>query len=827
MNSPHSIPRKRSPASPNSFAELRKTGIAIVQEMCGELWTDYNLHDPGVTILEQLCFALTDLVYRSDFPVEDQLTGEDGKIDFSGQSLHFPEEILPCRASTTADYRQAILACSPSIEDVWLDTGSGENTPGSCAGIYNATIKLAADGYSDNRVLAELRKTFIAQRNLCEDISESIHISENVDCLLVGMIEIDGFHETRDVLAHIYDVATSYIAADLEFRPLHASEEGSLEDVFNGPYGLHQRARQEHILEQTETLIIANLVRLLQDVDGVVRIHKLSVEISDPEWSGPKGPVKRRQGNRALRLRVPGGNNGGGDEAGGTQSLQLLRNGKLISAPIAETRSKYQQLRFAKSNARTTGAVAAMLYELPQGENREFDRYFSIQSHFPDTYGVNDKGVLASASTEDRARARQLKAYLLLFEQVMANYAANVDGIRDLFSSETESGPTYRYQVLDNRTVAGADQLYHSPAEDFLDEVIEEFDDRAERKSRQLDYMLAVFGEQCLQKSLRHFDCYSSLCDPQTELVRNKAAYLRSIVEVTRDRIGGLDYSTHGAVSGFAKRVGLLLGFRRHGHQLTEAARRAGLDSECHASHTATPESGEGENKEGYVRGISRIRLDHDSDTPSLQEAQLILKDSEMADSLLDKGVAIGNYRMVNEEDDRVRLELCTCEHPTWQALSTYDDEEEAAKVANALQYYAVQLASEGLHVLEHLLLRPFAGATQHAGQQPRKQSASLWQQFYPLRFSAFFPTWTERCRNANFRLLAEETIRINSPAHVYGQCFWLDYEEMSEFEQLFSDWAGVRQQTHPDQERLDDCSVGLIDFVTSKQDQLNRNEQR
>jgi hypothetical protein len=49
------------------FDALRKAGIAMLQELCGEKWTDYNLHDPGVTILEQLCYGITDLAYRSEF----------------------------------------------------------------------------------------------------------------------------------------------------------------------------------------------------------------------------------------------------------------------------------------------------------------------------------------------------------------------------------------------------------------------------------------------------------------------------------------------------------------------------------------------------------------------------------------------------------------------------------------------------------------------------------------------------------------------------------------------------------------------------------------
>ncbi|MCI5224583.1 MAG: hypothetical protein D3924_18435, partial [Candidatus Electrothrix sp. AR4] len=53
-----SIPKKKKSDSDEfEFAGLRRQGLEYAQQFSGELWTDYNLHDPGVTILEQLCFA--------------------------------------------------------------------------------------------------------------------------------------------------------------------------------------------------------------------------------------------------------------------------------------------------------------------------------------------------------------------------------------------------------------------------------------------------------------------------------------------------------------------------------------------------------------------------------------------------------------------------------------------------------------------------------------------------------------------------------------------------------------------------------------------------
>ena len=52
---------------------LRRQGIKHIARLGSSLWTDYNTHDPGITILEQLCYALTDLGYRINHSLPDIL----------------------------------------------------------------------------------------------------------------------------------------------------------------------------------------------------------------------------------------------------------------------------------------------------------------------------------------------------------------------------------------------------------------------------------------------------------------------------------------------------------------------------------------------------------------------------------------------------------------------------------------------------------------------------------------------------------------------------------------------------------------------------------
>ena len=43
------------------YGTLRQQGIRYLERLAGKAWTDFNAHDPGITILEQLCYAITDL----------------------------------------------------------------------------------------------------------------------------------------------------------------------------------------------------------------------------------------------------------------------------------------------------------------------------------------------------------------------------------------------------------------------------------------------------------------------------------------------------------------------------------------------------------------------------------------------------------------------------------------------------------------------------------------------------------------------------------------------------------------------------------------------
>jgi len=95
MNTPINIPKNVSTGNDLDFHYLRDLGISYIETLGGSLWTDLNTHDPGRTMLEMLCYAITDLGMRIDQPITNLLSGEDSNSLAS--QFYKASEIFPTK----------------------------------------------------------------------------------------------------------------------------------------------------------------------------------------------------------------------------------------------------------------------------------------------------------------------------------------------------------------------------------------------------------------------------------------------------------------------------------------------------------------------------------------------------------------------------------------------------------------------------------------------------------------------------------------------------------------------------------------------------------
>lgn len=117
---------KNSGALDLDYQALRLDALALVQKLSGNIWTDFNIHDPGVTLLEEIIFALTELGYKTGFEIEDYLTDKNCEINLQREALYTEEQVKECFPVTAEDYSRffsRLMAKYGQVEFMSCDNG--------------------------------------------------------------------------------------------------------------------------------------------------------------------------------------------------------------------------------------------------------------------------------------------------------------------------------------------------------------------------------------------------------------------------------------------------------------------------------------------------------------------------------------------------------------------------------------------------------------------------------------------------------------------------------------------------------------------------------
>ncbi len=547
------------------FDGLREEGIKIAQAMSGDIWTDYNLHDPGVTILEAICYALTDLTYRTGFSAADYLASTDGSIDYRKQALYRPDEILPCYPTTDDDYRKLILSSVPNIDNVWIQRHEIE--AGNLHGLCHLYVQLSERVKNQenegvrNAYAGLIEKVYAANRNLCEDLA-SVTIVERIPYSLRGNIEVDGKREPANILAEIYFECAQYLSPKV---PIHSYAEmqksgSSLEELFTGVLTGNGYIDEAELYPWHGHFSISDLIGKIARIKGVKNINRLIFVDREGVETESINLGSEYSFRSVACLSFPALDNEG--------EIKLYKAGKAYPVLQRNVEPEFNRLDYKHQALRQRKARYDWVEAtLPAATFRNTHEYYSLQNHFPDVYGLNAYGIPDSATPERKAQAAQLKAYLLFFEQIMANFLQNVQEIPRLFSPDEQLRQSYFHQVLRNDTVPNVEGIYQDGVarmDSSLTQLIAKFDNHGDRRSRVMDYLLSLYGERFSQNSLHHF--FPEGTDFDEERIGNKIAYLKDIVEISKNRAAAYDYRKPFDVSqntsGLKKKLALLLGLR-------------------------------------------------------------------------------------------------------------------------------------------------------------------------------------------------------------------------------------------------------------------------
>ncbi|MDD5037648.1 MAG: hypothetical protein PHE55_23205, partial [Methylococcaceae bacterium] len=451
MDKTRHISRQGSRFPNEDYRHLLKIGIGLCQELAGDSWTDYNEHDPGVTILEQLCFALTDLAYRTHYEFEDilaeRMPGGDAPL---ADTFFRGDVILTGNPSTINDYRNLIYDQVDHVENVWLK--KVEDHPLGLRGLYSVLIEPQDLGTDDcpvemtDRLRSDVERLMQNRRNLAEDI-DSVKILKPCKITVEGAIVIGGDANPTQVLANVLIAIQEGLVPDPELKSVdeYLKDNVPAEEVFEGPRLDYGAVDERSLKDLPAEISIGKIRNSILGVAGVVRVKNLKIR----EANTATGKLKLEADtapslNPSIFKPLPPGENYKlrlETEGGSPCAIDRKRLWKALKARINERRDRtaYDYLKLEHSD----------YFKLSKGRKRNIENYYSIQHHFPMTYGIGrfgvpeDFGSWQDAITGDSscvrrnrrlAQSRQLKAYLLFFEQWLANYLAQLSHASDLFS---------------------------------------------------------------------------------------------------------------------------------------------------------------------------------------------------------------------------------------------------------------------------------------------------------------------------------------------------------------------------------------------------------
>jgi hypothetical protein len=424
------------------FRKLKELGLEYIQEHSGNSWSNLNPSDPGVTILDQVCYALTELGYVNDFPVSDILTRRDEQLQIKDQ-FYLPEEMLTTSPVTLDDYRKYIIDGVAGVTNVVI--APVKKADNACSGVYNVYLQVNEEAIAQlmNKKLPEVtgppavcQAVFFylnKRRNLNEFFNMPAVFTKELHAIK-GRLEIQNSADLNKILRGINDQVRNFILPDVvpvSYEDLDKAGVATNE-IFNGPLLLNGWITTGALGTKKERLHVFELTGLLNRIPGINSASGLTLG-DDLQANAPDPDTCIYTVDAFSSFE---------------KNLLEIYCGDQRIMPVLNTfaASSKGKLLKADNNIRF-GAIKNIQTELPKGRFRNIDSYYSIQNTFPEIYAVGANTADEGAPAYQVAQSRQLKGYLTLFDQVLANQfsqLANLDRLFSFKNAVTDSTQDFR-----------------------------------------------------------------------------------------------------------------------------------------------------------------------------------------------------------------------------------------------------------------------------------------------------------------------------------------------------------------------------------------------
>ncbi len=669
---------------------------------------------------------------------------------------------------------------------------------------YLEKIKIA------DTVIAETIQELHDHRNLAEDYC-TIKAIEVEDIAICADMELEPSADIEAVLAEAYYRIDQYMSPDIKFYSLQQLLDAGkpVDEIFEGPALSNGFIDNDELADASlRTMLYASdVINLVMDIPGVKSIKNFVFAKYDDN-----GNIIETQSwsmsvsfNHQPRLYVEG------------TKVLVFKNGLPFLADANELSDTLQVVKGQHTQPKFS--VLENDLPVPHGTYYDLQSYYAVQNSLPSTYGVGVDGLSESATGLRKAQAKQLKAYLLFFEQLLVNYLGQLANIKELFAVDNTVTQTYFSRLLEADEVEGLSGLYNGINAAGLQALIENRDTFLDRRNRFLDHLLARFAETFNDYALMLYSYTDDKDIADSQLIENKISFLQQFPTLSRDRAKSFNYKkpemvcNSENVAGLVNRIRLLLGYGKSYSGYAELYEEKDIDGKLYERRWRLVD----ENKKIYLSSSTRY---------------------------VDDDLAIAEQKTWNELDN-VFLYITDPNHykikkrkafvlnlvdDTGEVIATrkqhFKTKEEAETAREEIIAFAQKLlVTEKIFIVEHLLLRPRnIPGIQFPDGDPLLSvcldaGCSDCDERDPYSFRITVVLNGEdglANKGMEFRRFAEQTIRMETPAHLGLKICWVSKKELEEFSQLYCSWLAELARPEPDAATLHSRLDALLKVFTN-----------
>ncbi len=647
---------------------------------------------------------------------------------------------------------------------------------------------------------------------------------DTLEILVCGDIEIERTANPTEVLVEILFRISEHLSPSVQRYSLDELMKQGLpvESIFEGPVLKHGFIPDEELESASikQEIHLSDLVQIVMETPGVSGIKKLKM-----------GPCKgdevaadiRDKNTQKWRLCI--------DEPQVIPALcterSILRTNLFKDVIPMDVDLQEVTAKLEKRIRKYQRSLQHGYDDLPVEEGNPVDagRYHSVQNDLPQIYGTGPYGLSPSLPPERHAQAKQLKSYLLFFDQILATYFGHLHSAGQLLSGEVGSSSYFSNELDDIKDLeelvkdksAHASQVQH---------ILNDLDDFDGRKNAFLDHLLARFAENMNEYAFAMLENFGE--DITGATLWHKSTLLQEYPALSSARASAFNYHAGeadawntSAVTGLEHRIARLLGIRDYSRRDLTA-----VDYDIYREE----DDDEDENEWRW-----RLKTENGDIlfSSSMHYATKAAAEHEM---WITVSLAWNpdNYEVLPTEDEEEYYFNLIDENKEVVArhINYFDSKEEAkAKVEELSEYIFHNVADEGMFVFEHILLLPDRDdekADKKFMQICMDRHCKQCQPAdpYSLRLTVVLPGWLRRFSNLYFRQYAERVIRKEVPAHILCRICWIgnttedehgeittDGGQMAQLETLYKKWLTKKMKT-PDDQSDNEHLKPLVDLL-------------